>query len=137
MHHCITSRNVHVTDRIQQDFEQRIGRICKRGRTSSRSKDDDSVMVFPVSVQAFWAHQNDEEEPPVGFPNIYYTGMPSLEAWISKATAPERQRHARSMLNSLHGLLNSVRTGAGGRGRGRGGGEGAGGGGGGGGGRGN
>jgi len=67
-------------------------------------------MVFPVSVQAFWAHQNDEEEPPVGFPNIYYTGMPSLEAWISKATAPERQRHARSMLNSLHGLLNSVRT---------------------------
>ncbi len=104
-HFCATVRNARVTKRIQDDYRQRKKEFAKRIR-SATSSDSDVVKVFPVSARMYWKAKSGHPVP--GFPEVNYSGIPSLAAWIRDATLPAREQHATSMLRKLHGLLNSI-----------------------------
>ena len=108
---CIRNRNAHVTRRIQADFKKRKQRLSRRLKT--KKVGDDTIKVFPVSTQAYWEVKNPADEgsqPVVGFPDINYTGVPALAAWIREATIPAREAHAKAVLNKQLNLFYNVRT---------------------------
>jgi len=106
---CISKRNVHVTKRIQVDFQRRNVRLSRR---LAKKDGDLDIKVFPVSTYAFWTAKAEAEaaEYLEGFPSRNFSGVPHLAAWIREATLPARKEHATRMLNKLLNLLNNVRT---------------------------
>ncbi|OTA96176.1 hypothetical protein M434DRAFT_28035 [Hypoxylon sp. CO27-5] len=106
---CVKDRNEFLEDRIQQDFQRRQAVISDGDQGCFKDTYDGRVSICPISAKAFWQCDADEE-PVVGFPTRFYSGIPNLSQWIRNATIQERETHANSMLRELHRLYNLIQT---------------------------
>ncbi|KAI1637730.1 hypothetical protein F4809DRAFT_660794 [Biscogniauxia mediterranea] len=110
---CIKARNEFLERRIGSDFKRRQARMIASNRTDLRDTYDGEVSIHPVSSKAFWPcfrkERSDREEPLIGFPDVSYSGIPSLTSWIRNATTLEREHHAEPLLRDLHVCFNLIR----------------------------
>ena len=82
---------------------------------SAKRKDlyDGTVNIFPVSASSYWAipyAKKHGQDAPLGFPEVTYTGIPALKAWLQEATMEERSKHLGTTLNTFLGLFNGMKT---------------------------
>ncbi|KIH93636.1 hypothetical protein SPBR_04031 [Sporothrix brasiliensis 5110] len=89
---------------------------------SDKPREPEPIDVLPVSAGAYWkirkhkrhgSSRGGSSKFEEGFPNVVYTGVPTVRAWIRAATIPMRQKHATTLLKRLTVLLNQLKTGFG------------------------
>ncbi|KAI0116762.1 hypothetical protein F4814DRAFT_439350 [Daldinia grandis] len=106
---CIQSRNKFLEDRIQHDFQRRQAGTGNSRQNVTKDIYDGRVSVYPISAKAFWECRLGDK-PISGFPDERYSGIPSLNQWIRKATVREREGHADSILYDLLNHFNVIQT---------------------------
>ncbi|KJR86241.1 uncharacterized protein SPSK_02135 [Sporothrix schenckii 1099-18] len=89
---------------------------------SDEPREPEPIEVLPVSAGAYWkickhkrhgSSRGGSSKFEEGFPNVVYTGVPAVRAWIRAATIPMRQKHATTLLKRLTVLLNQLKAGFG------------------------
>ncbi|KAI5917832.1 hypothetical protein F4810DRAFT_726706 [Camillea tinctor] len=111
---CARARNEYLKSRIGSDFKKRQARmIATNLEDDLRTTYDGEVSIHPISSKASWPcfrrEESDKERPLLGFPDISYSGIPSLSNWIRNATILEHEKHAELLLRDLHVCFDLMR----------------------------
>ncbi|SCO34021.1 uncharacterized protein FFNC_03580 [Fusarium fujikuroi] len=108
-HRASQTRNRRVKKRMCDDFATRQAEFdgIAPGQ-ASHHRQDYVLPIFPVSTKAFWQLQNNEA-PLEGFPNVRFTGIPSVEQWLHRATLSKREKHLDETLDGYQSLMTMMK----------------------------
>ncbi|KAL5620863.1 hypothetical protein FOBRF1_004109 [Fusarium oxysporum] len=108
-HRASQTRNRRVKKRMRDDFATRQAEFdgVAPGQ-KSQHRQDYVLPIFPVSTKAFWQLQNNEA-PLEGFPSIRFTGIPSAEQWLHRATLSKREKHLDETLDGYQSLMTMMK----------------------------
>lgn len=108
-HRASQTRNRRVKKRMRDDFVTRQAEYddVAPGKTSQPHQEY-VLPIFPVSTKAFWQLQNGEA-PMEGFPTTRFTGIPSAEQWLHRATLRKREKHLDETLDGYQNLMTMMR----------------------------
>ncbi|KAF5536093.1 gtpase slip-gc [Fusarium phyllophilum] len=108
-HRASQTRNRRVKKRMRDDFVTRQAEYDDVAPGKKSQPHQEYVLpIFPVSTTAFWQLQNGEA-PLEGFPTTRFTGIPSAEQWLHRATLRKREKHLDETLDGYQSLMTMMR----------------------------